>query len=151
MNNPNDNLLEVVSAAMDTQAEAYASLSATTKRLSSALIAGELSTIENLTRQGEKELTQMRSLLLEIMTKLTRFAEERAASGNKLDEQVKERFEKSAKALIEIANEFETISTVAGGLALSGTSFTNACVQECGVTPSTYKKPILRYTEAARR
>lgn len=151
MENPHDSLLDVVSSTMDSQAEAYEALTATVQRLSSALVTGELSAIETLTRQGEKELTKMRALLLEIMTKLTRFAEERAASESKLEQQIKERFEASAKQLIEIANEFEAVSKVAGGLALSGTSYTNACVQECGVVPSTYKKPILRYSEASRR
>lgn len=151
MNQQDDNMLSAVARAMDSQTVAYEQLSSITKRLSAALIASELSSIEELTRQGERELTQMRSCLLEIMTKLTSFAEERAKSNEKLETHIKETFEASAKQLIDCAREFQSVSVKANGLAMSGTSFTNACVQQIGVPASTYKKPIMRYTEASRR
>lgn len=149
MSNPRDQLLNDVANLMRKQGEAYTLLEASTSLLSAALISGDLVAVEKHTREGERELTRMRSGLLEIMSTLTRFAEQRPAEGTKLDIGIKREFETSAKALIEKAREFKRLAERTANLALGGSSFAAACIQGCGIPPSTYNKPVLRRTEAS--
>lgn len=143
-----DQLIQEVANLMSEQTASYKQLEAATKNLSVALTQGEPNKIENLTREGEKELLQMRSRLLDITSKLTKFAEIRAKQTENLplEKKVREQFEESAKKLLEIAKEFERLTLRATNLALSGSSFATACIQVCGLPPTTYNAPILKNT-----
>ena len=129
---------------MNEQADAYKSLDETATQLSDALVRSDIASIESLTREGETSLTKMRSKLLEIMSSLTQFAETRQPEGSILDKGVKEEFERCAKELIEKAREFKQTADKAASLAVGGSSFAAACIQECGVPPTTYSKPVLK-------
>lgn len=143
-----DQLIQEVAVLMSEQSESYKRLESATKKLSVALTQGEPNNIEKITRDGETELLQMRSRLLEITSKLTAFAEARALQPENppLEKSVREQFEESAKTLLEIAKEFERLTLKATNLALSGSSFATACIQFCGLPPTTYNAPILKQT-----
>lgn len=144
-----DDLIRKVAELMNQQAEAYARLESATAQLSAALTRNEPAAIESLTRAGESELLRMRVRLVEITSSLTKFAEIRAAQTEKtsLDPHAREQFEAAAKNLLNLAKEFRTMCDRATTLARGGSSFTSACIQMCGVPPSTYRAPILRYAE----
>lgn len=128
------------------QSSAYASLEALTVQLVTALVRCEPHEIESLSRAGESALFRMRSRLLEITGALTHFAESRAADPQAhLDVDVRETFEKAASGLIESARRYEKLSDRASSLALAGSSFASAGIQTCGVPPSTYNAPVLKY------
>lgn len=132
---------------MSEQTAAYAQLESAARQLSAALLSGEPNTIETLTRSGEIELLRMRSRLLEITSALTSFAELRANQTAKtpLDATAREQFEAAAKNLLESARQFQTVAAGAKNLALGGSSFATACIQMCGVPPTTYRAPVLKY------
>jgi hypothetical protein len=117
------------------------------------LTRGEPNSIESLTRAGESELLRMRSRLLEITSALTKFSEMRAGQTEKtsLAPDVREQFEASAKMLLEAARSFQKVAVRASSLAVGGSSFSTACIQMCGVPPTTYRAPVLRYAEGAGR
>lgn len=144
-----DELIRKVAEIMNEQTAAYIRLESAAAQLSASLVRGEISVIESLTKAGEAELMRMRARLLEITSALTVFAESRAAQTEKtpLDTDVREKFEVSAKTLLEAAKSFQKISLKASNLALSGSSFASACVQMCGVPPTTYRAPVLKYAE----
>lgn len=138
---------------MTEQTEAYARLESATAQLSAALVRGEITSIESLTKAGEAELLRMRSRLLEVTSALTTFAELRAGQANKmpLATEARENFEAGAKRLLESARSFQKIAGRASSLAVGGSSFASACIQKCGVPASTYRAPVLRYAEGAVR
>ena len=138
---------------MTEQTEAYARLESATAQLAAALVRGEITSIESLTKAGESELLRMRSRLLEVTTALTKFAELRAGQTDKtpLATEARENFEAGAKRLLESARRFQTIAGRASSLAVGGSSFASACIQKCGVPASTYRAPVLRYAEGALR
>ncbi len=148
-----DDLIRKVAVLMSEQAAAYTRLESATNQLAGALLRGEPHTVEVLTRAGETELLRMRSRLLEITSALTNFAELRAAQTEKisLDGAAREQFEAAAKSLLEVARQFQKLALRAKNLALSGSSFATACIQMCGVPPSTYRAPVLKYSEGAGR
>ena len=145
-----DDLIRRIASLMTEQSAAYARLESATAQLSGALTVGEPNKIESLTRAGETELTRMRSRLLEITSALTGFAEMRAAQAEKtpLDTSARQQFETAAKSLMENARRFQKTGNRAASLALGGSSFATACIQMCGVPPTTYRAPVLRYGEA---
>jgi hypothetical protein len=136
---------------MIAQSSSYASLESLTVQLTTALTRCEPHEVETLTRAGESALFRMRSRLLEITTALTEFAEMRAADPqtSSLDPQTREIFESAANGLIDCAQRYETISGRASSLALAGSSFAAAGIQTCGVPPSTYNAPVLKYGKGA--
>lgn len=138
---------------MSEQASAYTRLESATAQLSAALVRGEPELIESLSRTGEIELTRMRSRLLEITSALTDFAELRAQESEKkpLDESTRDAFDAAAKGLLEAARKFQNISNRVANLAVNGSSFASACIQSCGVLPSTYSAPILKYSTGGGR
>lgn len=144
-----DDLIKKVAELMTEQTAAYARLESATMQLTAALSRNEPQQIESLTRAGDSELLRMRARLVEITSALTKFAEIRASQTEKiaLDPQAREQFETAAKQLLEHAREFKKLSDRAASLAHGGSSFTSACIQMCGVPPSTYRAPILRYSE----
>lgn len=148
-----DELIRKVAELMHEQTAAYARLESAAEQLSAALVRGEPKTIESLTRAGETELTRMRARLLEITSALTGFAESRARENEKssLDSAAREQFEAAAKKILEAAKNFQKISNKATNLARGGSSFASACVQMCGVPPTTYRAPVLKYSEGGMR
>ena len=134
---------------MTEQFEAYARLESATLQLSAVLTCGEPNGIESLTRAGESELLRMRSRLLEITSALTKFAEMRSNQTEKtpLAPEVREQFEAAAKKLLEVARNFQKVAGRVSSLAVGGSSFATACIQMCGVPPTTYRAPVLKYTE----
>ena len=143
-----NDLIQKISDLMSEQATAYTRLESATAQLSAALVRGEPEAIESLTRAGETELTRMRSRLLEITSALTDFAEIRAREEEKkpLDAVVRDAFDAAARDLLEAARNFQKISSRVASLAIGGSSFANACIQNCGVLPSTYRAPVLKYS-----
>lgn len=144
-----DELIRKVADIMNEQTAAYARLESAAAQLSAALVRGEIAVVESLTKAGETELMRMRARLLEITSALTVFAESRAAQTEKtsLIADAREKFEASAKTLLAAAKSFQRISSKTSNLASSGSSFSSACVQMCGVPPTTYRAPVLKYTE----
>lgn len=138
---------------MNEQAAAYTRLESATAHLSAALVRGEPELIESLTRAGEAELLRMRSRLLEITSALTDFAELRAREEEKrpLEPNVRDAFDSAAKGLIEAARKFRKISGQVAALAVNGSSFASACILNCGILPSTYRPPVLKYSTGGLR
>jgi len=142
MNSTRNSLLTDVSDLMNSQADAFVRLETATKALSVGLMKHDLAAIEKQSRAGECELTEMRARLLETMKALTRFAEEKAKTGETLDPAIKSNFEASAKKLIDNAKEFKRLADRTSQLVLGGASFSTACIQECGIPATTYNKPV---------
>ena len=136
---------------MAEQSAAYTSLDSLTGHLISSLKQCDPNSIESLSRAGESELFRMRSRLLEITSLLTNFADIKAGQTEPtpIDTDTREQFEKSANALLERARLFEKTVGRATSLALSGSSFAAANIQMCGVPPTTYAAPVLRYSKGA--
>lgn len=148
-----NNLIQKISNLMDEQAAAYTRLESVTAQLSAVLVRGEPESIEALTRAGETELLRMRSRLLEITSALTDFAEMRTREEEKkpLEIAVRDAFDTAARSLLEAARKFQKLSNRVANLAINGTSFANACIENCGVSPSTYRPPILKSMTGAAR
>lgn len=148
-----DELIRKVANLMSEQKTAYESLEIATTQLSVVMARGEASTIEVLSKAGEKELSKMRSRLLEITSALTEFAELRRSQTEKtpLDPKARDEFESTAKSLLESAKSFQRIAGRASSLANGGLSFANACIQMCGLPPTTYRAPVLRYSEGGAK
>lgn len=144
-----DELIRKVAELMSEQSAAYGRLESVTEQLSAALMRGEPGAVESLTKAGETELLRMRSRLLEITSALTKFAESRARETEKsaLEAESRERFETMANLLLKAAGSFRKVSAKAAHLALGGSSFAASCVQMCGVPPTTYRAPVLKYAE----
>ncbi len=145
--NMQNDLICRVAGLMTEQSAAYSRLESAAQQLTAALVSGESSRIESLTKAGETELLRMRSRLLEITSALTNFAEIRANQTDRttLDPNAREQFDVAAKKLLENARSFQKIARRATSLALGGSSFSTACIQMCGVPPTTYRAPVLRY------
>lgn len=148
-----DDLIRKVANLMSEQTSAYSRLESATTQLSAVMMRGEPNLVESLSKAGEKELLKMRSRLLEITSALTEFAELRAAQTERtpLDNSAREQFEMSAKSLLEAAKSYQKTAGRASSLALGGSSFATACIQMCGLPPTTYRAPVLKYTEGATR
>lgn len=148
-----NDLVRKVAELMNAQSAAYQRLEAATSQLTAALVRGEPNGIEALTRAGETELLRMRSRLVEITSLLTKFTDLRAAETEKmpLEKEVREQFEAQAQKLLDCAREFRKAVARAANLALGGVSFSTACIQMCGVPPTTYNPPILKNHEGAGR
>lgn len=143
---PNE-LIRKVANLMTEQSTAYLRLESAAQQLTAALVGGEPGRIESLTKAGETELLRMRSRLLEITSELTNFAETRAHESERvdLDADARKQFDEAAKKLLENARSFHTINRRATSLALGGSSFSTACIHMCGLPPTTYRAPVLRY------
>ncbi len=134
---------------MGEQTSAYIRLQLTADQLGTALVKGETDTIDSLSRSGETELMRMRARLLEIISALTEFSEMRADDPEKLplEKFIREQFDTAAKQLIDAARSFQTVATKCASLALGGSAFSSACIQVCGISPTTYGAPVLKYAE----
>jgi hypothetical protein len=146
-----DDLIRKIAGLMAEQSAAYTSLQSLTSQLIAALTRCEPALIETLSRSGEKELFRMRARLLEITTALTEFGRIRETFADlpRLDTTARENFEKEANTLLEAARSFEKIAGRATSLSLGGSSFAAAAIQMCGIQPTTYNAPVLKYTKGA--
>lgn len=146
-----DDLIRKIAKLMAEQSAAYTSLQSLTIQLIAALTRCEPVTIESLSRSGETELFRMRARLLEVTSALTEFGQLRAAQteSQPLDTGARETFETEANKLLETARRYEKVAGRAASLALGGSSFASANIQMCGVTPSTYRAPVLKYSRGA--
>jgi hypothetical protein len=144
-------LIKKVAALMDDQATAYSRLHSAANQLAAALMKGDPDNIESLSRAGETELLRMRARLLEMISALTEFSEMRASQEEKapLEKTIREQFDMAAKQLLDAARSFQSVTNRCTSLALGGSAFSAACLQVCGVPPSTYHAPVLRYAEGA--
>jgi hypothetical protein len=131
---------------MTEQTAAFLSLESLTTQLIAALVRNEPAPIENLARNGEAELRKMRSRLLEITNSLTTFSELNRSeySPSAIGPDVRDMFESAANNLLEAARKYQKISKRTESLAVGGSSFATACIQICGVLPSTYSAPVLK-------
>jgi len=147
-----DTLIQQAARLMQEQVAAYQRLDGACVQLSAALVRGEPSIIESLTRAGESEMLKMRSRLLQLMSTLTAFADARATSpeSNRLTPETRASFEKASTELMRVAHDFERTRTRAAALANNGSTFTTACIQTCGIQPTTYRAPYARRGEASR-
>ncbi|MEQ1604153.1 MAG: hypothetical protein ABL999_04725 [Pyrinomonadaceae bacterium] len=146
-----DELIRKIADLMAEQSAAYTSLQSLTTHLIAALTRCEPTTIESLSRSGETEMFRMRARLLEITSALTDFGKFRSnqADPQPLDPNAREAFETQANTLLDAARSYEKIAGRAASLALGGSSFAAASIQMCGVPPSTYRAPVLKYTKVA--
>jgi len=164
-----DDLIQHAARLMREQATAYARLESACNQLAAALVRGQPETLESLSRAGESELTRMRSRLVEIMSMLAAFADARRSPANSpqqtsadatltnapqhapLSKETRELFEQASNQLFDAAKLFQSIHSRATALATSGATFASACIETCGVPPTTYRAPYARVTGAYRQ
>ena len=148
-----EDLIKKIANLMSEQAAAFSSLESLTKQLISVLIRSEPNNIESLSRAGETELMRMRARLLEITNDLTAFSEINRQENyqSTISPEVREKFESAANILLEAARNYQKVSKRTENLAHSGSSFATACIQICGVPPSTYRAPVLKSMTGATR
>lgn len=146
-----DELIRKIADLMAEQTAAYTSLQSLTTHLIAALTRSEPTTIESLSRSGETEMFRMRARLLEITSALTAFGKNRADQSDPqpLDKAAREAFEAEANKLLDAARGYQKVASRAASLALGGSSFAAASIQMCGVPPSTYRAPVLKYSKGA--
>jgi hypothetical protein len=148
-----EDLIKKIANLMTEQATAFTSLDSLTKQLIVALVRSEPNNIESLSRTGETELMRMRARLLEITTALTTFSEINRQENyqSTISSEVREKFESAAKILLEAARTYQKTGNRTTSLAHSGSSFATACIQICGVPPTTYRAPVLKYSTGGIR
>jgi ATP-dependent Clp protease ATP-binding subunit ClpA len=131
---------------MSEQAADFGKLEAAVRRLSQALTQGEPSTIDALTRAGEVELLQMRARLVRIIQSLTTFAQARsmAPEDHKLTPEQRTEFESASSDLLNAARSFQRTRDTAVALTMNGSTFATACIEFCGIQPTTYNGPYSR-------
>src|SRR4051812_7975525 len=142
-----DHLLQTAAGMMREQAEAYRRIDSVCCQLTAALVVGELAQIESLTRAGESELLRMRSRLVQITLSLVAFSEARTAASQPPDRAARDTFDAASKKLFEAAREFTQTQRRAEVLARGGSTFAAACIEHCGVPPTTYRAPYARRVE----
>lgn len=134
---------------MEEQARGYAQLDRSCTELCEALIKGEPVAIESMTRNGETELFPMRARLVRIVRSLTIFAEARALAPDtsSLSPGTREAFEAASNGLLLAARNFQRTRARAAALTTSGATFATACIEVCGIPPTTYRGPYARNAE----
>ena len=142
-------LIAKASSLMSEQAADYARLDAACVRLTEALTAGDSSAVESITRSGETILLQMRARLVSMIQALTSFAEARAkisgdGSREALDAEARAEFESASDRLIHSAHDFQKTRGLAAILTTSAATFATACIEACGIQPTTYRGPYTR-------
>ena len=155
-----DDLINHAARLMREQAAAYERLQAAGAQLAASLVRGEPEVIESLARAGESELWRMRARLVELMSTLAAFADARRAAtaastpnenGAALDKQARDLFEQASNKLFQAARLFQSTYVRAAALATNGATFASACIETCGVAPTTYRAPYARQTGAYRQ
>jgi ATP-dependent Clp protease ATP-binding subunit ClpA len=144
-----DTLIQQAARLMQEQTAAYRRLEAACSELGAALVQGEPSEIESMTRAGESELLKMRSRLLQLMGTLTAFADARTTSPetSKLTHETRATFEAASSELTRAARDFTRARSCSAALANNGSTFATACIQTCGIQPVTYRAPYARRGE----
>lgn len=144
-----EELVKTATRLMTEQTTDFARLEVACKHLSQALVTGEPTTIDSLTRAGEVELLRMRSRLVRIIQSLTAFAEARAAAPQtqKLTPDTRAAFESASKEMLDAAHKFRRTRETAVALTTSGSTFAAACIEFCGIQPTTYNGPYSRSGE----
>jgi hypothetical protein len=134
---------------MEEQARGYAQLERSCAELCEALIKGEPVAIESMTRSGENELFPMRARLVRIVRSLTIFAEARALAPetSALSSETRAAFEAASDSLLQAARNFQRTRARAAALTTSGATFATACIEVCGIPPTTYRGPYARTAE----
>jgi hypothetical protein len=145
-----DDLIREATQLMNEQAGDYALLNHACEELCQALTHGQPAAISLLTRGGEAELFKMRARLVRIVRTLTAFADARAAhpESSSISPDVRVDFEAASGNLLRAARQFQRIRERAAALTLGGSTFATACIQVCGIKPTTYKGPYARNGEA---
>jgi hypothetical protein len=134
---------------MEEQARGYAKLDLSCAKLCEALINGQPAEVESMIRKGEEELLPMRARLVRIVRTLTIFAEARALAPetSALSPEVRSAFEAASDLLLRAAQSFQRTRARAAALTTSGATFATACIEVCGIPPSTYRGPYARNPE----
>jgi hypothetical protein len=134
---------------MEEQAREYVKLELSCTELCKALILGEPRAIELMTRKGETELFPMRARLVRIVRSLTVFAEGRALTPapSSLSPEARAAFEAASNRLLIAARSFQRTRARAEALTTSGATFATACIEVCGIPPTTYRGPYSRNAE----
>ncbi len=163
-----DELIQHAARLMREQALAYTRLESACNQLTGALVRGKPETLESLSRAGESELMRMRARLVEIMSMLAAFADARRSTANSpqqfsadaketnapqhapLSKDTRELFEQASKELFDAAKLFQSTHARATTLATNGATFAAACIETCGVSPTTYRAPYARQMGANR-
>jgi len=141
-----DDLINEAARLMEEQIRDYARLDSACAQLSGTLVSGDAAAIESMTRAGEVPLLEMRARLVRIIQALTGFADARAGAteGVKLGAEARARFESASNDLLLAANQFQRTRAQAAALTTSGATFATACIEVCGILPTTYKGPYAR-------
>ena len=144
-----DDLVNTATRLMTEQTADFGKLEIACQRLSDALIQGEPAVIDALTRAGEMELLQMRARLVRLIQNLTAFAEARSSAPqqHKLSTEARAAFESASKEMLEAARSFQSTRETAVALTTSGSTFATACIEFCGIQPTTYNGPYSRSGE----
>jgi hypothetical protein len=145
-----DDLIYKTADLMEEQVRDYIKLDAACQRLADILIRGDAAAVEATTRVGEIALLQMRARLVRIIQSLTAFAHARsqAPEGNPLTPEARARFESASNNLLLAAKEFQRTRARAAALTTSGSTFATACIEMCGIQPTTYSGPYTRNGES---
>ncbi len=144
-----DQLIQQAARLMQEQSAAYARLDAACGQVALALVRGEPGAVESLVREAEGELLKMRSRLVQLMSTLTTFSDlrARAPDGARLSAEGRALFESSSSELLRAARDFERTRQRADALANSASTFVAACIETCGIRPTTYRAPYARRGE----
>lgn len=136
---------------MREQTVSYRRLNAATVHLAAALVQGTPEVIYALVSGGEGELLKMRARLARLIGALTAFADARGAVGdnNPPSQDARVDFEAASSELLLAARDFERTHHRATSLATIGTAFAGACIETCGVPPTTYRAPYTRLGESS--
>lgn len=141
-----DQVVHRAAELMREQATAYRRLNSVCEHLGAALVRGEPEQIESLTRAAEGELLNLRARLAQITSALTSFASMRAAAPDRtpVSPEVRAAFESASNDLIAMARDFQRARARTAALAINGAAFAGACIEMCGVQPTTYGAPYMR-------
>lgn len=141
-----DNLITEAARLMEEQIRDYARLESACARLAETLISGDAALIEATTRASEVPLLEMRARLVRIIQALTAFADARsdAQESSPLSPAVRAQFESASSNLLRAAREFQRTRARAAALTTNGATFATACIEMCGIQPTTYKGPYTR-------
>lgn len=144
-----NDLVREAAHLMDEQAGDYEHLEAACALLCEAFVTGEAKAIDTMTRSAEVTLHRMRARLVRIIRSLTAFADARAAMAdvNPLSPAVRSEFDTASTKLMAAARRFVSTGARAALLTSSGATFAAACIETCGIQPTTYRQPYARHGE----
>jgi hypothetical protein len=146
-----NDLIHKASKLMREQAASYFQLQTTSSRLGEAMVLGDLALIESCRQSCERELFPMRARLVQLMSTLAVFSEERAKfPDNQIAADARNAFESASKELLDAARTFQRTQKLASTVATNGATLTSAFIEMCGVQPTTYRAPYARRTEGRR-